>query len=73
MSTLMQELSRVATPEMHASFGPKFVGAVPGTRAKAIVAEDDVYMSPSYTRGYPLVVKSGKGCRIEDEIGRAHV
>ncbi len=69
MSTLMQELSRVATPEMHAQVGPKFVGVVPGPRAKAIVAEDDVYMSPSYTRGYPLVVKSGKGCRIEDVDG----
>jgi 4-aminobutyrate aminotransferase len=26
-------------------------------------------MSPSYTRSYPLVVKSGRGCRIEDVDG----
>ncbi len=58
-----------ATPEMHARFGPKFVGAVPGPRARAVVAEDDRYISPSYTRGYPLVVKRGAGCRIEDVDG----
>ena len=73
MSTLTQELTRVATPEMHARFGPKFTGAVPGPRAKAIMAEDNVYMSPSYTRGYPLVAKSGKGCRIEDVDGNEFV
>ncbi len=54
---------------MHARFGPKFVGAVPGPRAKAVVAEDERYISPSYTRGYPLVVKRGFGCRIEDVDG----
>ncbi len=69
MSTVTQELHRVATPETHQSVGPKFVGPVPGQRAKAIVAEDDLYLSPSYTRGYPLVVKRGLGCRIEDVDG----
>ena len=69
MSTQTQEFVRVASPETHARFGPKFVGAVPGARAKKIVAEDDLYLSPSYTRGYPLVVKRGYGCRIEDPDG----
>ena len=54
---------------LHASVGPKLNPVVPGPRAKAIIAEDDVYMSPSYTRGYPLVVKRGYGCRIEDVDG----
>ena len=69
MSTQTQEFGRVASPETHARFGPKFVGAVPGPKAKKIVAEDDLYLSPSYTRGYPLVVKRGYGCRIEDPDG----
>ena len=69
MSHLIHAVQRTATAEMHARFGPKFVGAVPGPRAQAVVAEDDRYISPSYTRGYPLVVKRGFGCRIEDVDG----
>jgi 4-aminobutyrate aminotransferase len=69
MSTLMQESARVASEEMHVKVGPKLGRVVPGPRAKAIIAEDDIYLSPSYTRGYPLVVKSGRGCRIEDVDG----
>ena len=69
MSNMTQELKRVASEETHKSVGPKFVGAVPGERARAIVVEDDLYLSPSYTRGYPLVVKRGYGCRIEDVDG----
>ncbi len=69
MSTQTQEFVRVASSETHARFGPKFVGALPGPGAKKIIAEDDLYLSPSYTRGYPLVVKRGFGCRIEDPDG----
>ena len=69
MSTQTQEFVRVASPETHARFGPKFVGEIPGAKAKKIVAEDELYLSPSYTRGYPLVVKRGYGCRIEDPDG----
>jgi 4-aminobutyrate aminotransferase len=69
MSTQTQEFVHVATPETHARFGPKFVGVVPGPRAKKVVADDDLYLSPSYTRGYPLVVKRGYGCRIEGGAG----
>jgi 4-aminobutyrate aminotransferase len=69
MITQTQEYVRVASPETHARFGPKFVGALPGPRAKKIMDEDDLYLSPSYTRGYPLVVKRGYGCRIEDPDG----
>jgi 4-aminobutyrate aminotransferase len=55
--------------EMHAKFGPKLVGPVPGARAKAAVEADHRLISPSYTRGYPLVVKRGRGCRLEDVDG----
>jgi 4-aminobutyrate aminotransferase len=69
MSILMQETARTAAPETHARFGPKLSPNVPGPRAQAIMAEDNCYLSPSYTRGYPLVVKRGHGCRIEDVDG----
>ena len=52
--------------ELHAKFGPKLVGALPGPKAKAAVETDDRLISPSYTRSYPLVAKCGRGCRVED-------
>jgi 4-aminobutyrate aminotransferase len=55
--------------EMHAQFGPKLVTPLPGPKAKAAVAEDDRLISPSYTRSYPLVAKSGRGCRVTDVDG----
>jgi len=69
MSTLMQETTRIATPEVHARVGPKLSTTLPGPRAQKIVAQDEGLMSPSYTRSYPLVVKRGYGCRIEDVDG----
>ncbi|MCU1223793.1 MAG: putative 4-aminobutyrate aminotransferase [Edaphobacter sp.] len=66
MSTLTQEHSRIATEATHAEFGPKLKGAIPGPLAQKIVADDDRLISPSYTRSYPLVVKRGRGLRIED-------
>jgi len=55
--------------EMHAKFGPKLVGAVPGPKAKAAVEADDRLISPSYTRSYPLVAKRGRGAHVEDVDG----
>jgi 4-aminobutyrate aminotransferase len=69
MSTLTQEHSRIATEATHAEFGPKLKGAIPGPLAQKIVADDDRLISPSYTRCYPLVVKRGRGLRIEDVDG----
>src|ERR1700679_3984247 len=45
---------------------PCLIASVPGPNAQRIIAEDDRMLSPSYTRSYPLVVKRGRGCRIED-------
>ena len=55
--------------ELYAQFGPKLHGSLPGPKAKAAVENDDRVMSPSYTRSYPLVAKSGKGIRITDVDG----
>jgi 4-aminobutyrate aminotransferase len=50
-------LPRLVTPEL------------PGPRAKALVAADEQWVSPSYTRTYPLVVDRGSGCQIWDVDG----
>jgi len=55
--------------EMHAKFGPKLAGPVPGPKAKAAVEADGRLISPSYTRSYPLVAKRGRGLRVEDVDG----
>lgn len=42
---------------------------LPGPKAKEILAKDARYISPSYTRTYPLVIKRGRGTVIEDVDG----
>jgi 4-aminobutyrate aminotransferase len=69
MSSLMQEYTRTASQATHHAFGPKLRHAIPGPLAQQMIAEDGLYLSPSYTRGYPLAVKRGYGCRIEDVDG----
>lgn len=48
---------------------PNLVTALPGPRAQQIVKEDSEFLSPSYTRDYPLVAKTGRGAVIEDVDG----
>ncbi len=52
-----------------ATIGPKIKTALPGPNAKRILAGDDKYISPSYTRSYPLVAKQGRGVFVEDVDG----
>jgi 4-aminobutyrate aminotransferase len=42
---------------------------LPGPRANALLERDHQYMSPSYTRAYPLVCARGSGAVIEDVDG----
>jgi 4-aminobutyrate aminotransferase len=42
---------------------------LPGPNAKEVIAHDAQFVSPSYTRGYPLVAKRGRGAMIEDVDG----
>jgi 4-aminobutyrate aminotransferase len=49
--------------------GPKIKTALPGPIAKRALAGDEKYISPSYTRSYPLVAKSGKGIVVTDVDG----
>ena len=48
---------------------PNLVTALPGPQAKRIVDADAKYMSPSFTRDYPLVAKRGRGAMVEDVDG----
>src|SRR6201998_701019 len=51
------------------TIGPKLQTAIPGPNAKRILAGDDKYISPSYTRSYPMVAKRGRGIVVEDVDG----
>lgn len=42
---------------------------LPGPRARQLIESDEAYMSPSYTRVYPLAVERGEGAAIEDVDG----
>jgi len=57
----------------YAEFGPKLKTALPGPNAKKIVAADDRLISPSYTRSYPMVAKSGRGIRVTDVDGNEFI
>jgi len=48
---------------------PQVVTPLPGPEAQKILALDKQYVSPSYTRDYPLVAKNGRGAMIEDVDG----
>ncbi len=48
---------------------PHLLGPLPGPRARQIIARDAKVLSPSYTRGYPLVVERGEGAVIHDVDG----
>jgi 4-aminobutyrate aminotransferase len=61
MSTLTQETKT--------KIGPKIKTALPGPNAKRVLAGDEKYISPSYTRSYPLVAKTGRGIVVTDVDG----
>lgn len=53
--------AKVAVPDIRV--------APPGPISRELIATDERYVSPSYTRFYPLAVKSGLGTTIEDMDG----
>ncbi len=48
---------------------PRLITALPGPAAKEVLRLDKQYISPSYTRSYPLVAKTGRGAMVEDVDG----
>jgi 4-aminobutyrate aminotransferase len=61
--------SAVQSKTQASEFAPRISGPLPGPKARAVVEADDRWISPSYTRSYPLVAKRGRGTRIEDVDG----
>lgn len=59
----------MTTKTLTSAAGPKIKTALPGPNAKRVLEGDRHYMSPSYTRSYPLVAKRGRGVIIEDVDG----
>ena len=49
--------------------GPNIKTALPGPNAIRVLEGDQRYVSPSYTRSYPLVAKRGRGVVVEDVDG----
>lgn len=48
---------------------PHLKTPLPGPEARRIVEADARYISPSYTRSYPLVIRRGSGAVVEDVDG----
>jgi 4-aminobutyrate aminotransferase len=67
MSTkILANESFTTTPRI---VGPKIRTVLPGPNAKRILDADHKMISPSYTRSYPLVAKTGRGIVITDVDG----
>ncbi len=49
--------------------GPNLKTSLPGPNARRILEGDQRYISPSYTRSYPMVAKRGHGVIVEDVDG----
>lgn len=52
---------------------PTIKTELPGPKAKSLLERDERFMSPSYTRIYPLVVARGSGAVIEDVDGNLYL
>jgi 4-aminobutyrate aminotransferase len=52
---------------------PRIVVAPPGPKARELLKKDERYISPSYSRSYPLVVDSAKDCVVKDVDGNEYV
>lgn len=48
---------------------PEIKTALPGPKTKKLLEKDERYISPSYTRSYPLMARRGYGAMIEDVDG----
>ncbi len=56
-------------PAMTSAKLPHLITPLPGPNARKVLARDAQFISPSYTRGYPMVAKAGRGAMVEDVDG----
>lgn len=59
----------MALETLASTVGVSLKTELPGPEAKKILALDARYVSPSYTRSYPLVARRGRGLIVEDVDG----
>jgi 4-aminobutyrate aminotransferase len=52
---------------------PDIKTPLPGPKARAIIEKDAKFVSPSYTRDYPLVIARGEGAVVEDVDGNLFI
>ena len=52
---------------------PHIKTELPGPKAQQILQSDERFISPSYTRCYPMVAKSAKGMMVEDVDGNSYL
>jgi 4-aminobutyrate aminotransferase len=54
-------------------FYPKIVVSPPGPKARELIRKDELFVSPSYLRYYPLVVESANDCIVKDVDGNEYI
>lgn len=52
---------------------PNIVVSPPGPKAREMLGKDERFVSPSYTRYYPLVIDSAKDCMLKDVDGNEYI
>jgi 4-aminobutyrate aminotransferase len=52
---------------------PKIVARPPGPKARELVKKDEMFISPSYVRFYPLAIDSAEGCIVKDVDGNEYI
>ncbi len=52
---------------------PRIFVSPPGPKARELLKKDERYVSPSYSRYYPLVIESGKDCLVKDVDGNEYI
>lgn len=52
---------------------PKIIVSPPGPKARELVRKDERFVSPSYSRYYPLVVESANDCVVKDVDGNEYI
>jgi 4-aminobutyrate aminotransferase len=52
---------------------PSIVVSPPGPKARELLKKDERFVSPSYSRFYPLVVDSARDCLVKDVDGNEYI
>jgi 4-aminobutyrate aminotransferase len=52
---------------------PRIVVSPPGPKARDLVKKDERFVSPSYSRYYPLVIDSANDCLVRDVDGNEYI